>query len=62
MGLERVELYLADKENKKVERVRDWLFHKLNKSKPDISDTFQRGCPDVVPGLTGKPWWYFLTY
>lgn len=24
---------------------------------PDVVHQRQRGCPDIVPGLTQKPWW-----
>jgi len=48
---------VADKHNKKVDRVREWLMKKIN-GKMVISDLpFQKGCPGIVPGLRGKPWW-----
>lgn len=48
---------IADKNNLKVERVRGWLFHKINGQKVPTEFPLQKGCPDIVPGLTATPWW-----
>ena len=48
---------LADRGNDKVVRVRDWLFHKINSQRVGTEFPMQRGCPDIIPGLTARPWW-----
>ena len=40
-----------------MKRAREWLFHKLNK-KIILSDLeFQKGCPEIIPGLSQHPYW-----
>jgi len=48
---------IANKDNAQVERVRDWLFAKMNKQKVPSIYPLQKGCPDIIPGLTATPWW-----
>jgi len=48
---------IAARDNMKVERIRNWLFNKLNGVRQDTPLIYQRGCPDIVPGLTATPWW-----
>lgn len=49
---------IGDPNNKNVDRAREWIFMRLNGKKlPDLYHLRQLGCPDLVPGLTIKPWW-----
>jgi len=49
---------IADKTNHSVDRIRDWLFAKLNNKICPASDPMQSGCPEIIPGLRAKPFWY----
>ena len=40
-----------------VERIKNYLLAKLNKQHILPSHLGQKGCPDIIPGLTAKPWW-----
>lgn len=48
---------IADKDNKKVNRVREWFIYKLNKRRVISKLPLQRGCPNIIPGLRAHPWW-----
>ena len=49
---------VGNPENKKVERLREWLFMRMNGSRmPAKYHPRQLGCPDLVPGLSLKGWW-----
>lgn len=49
---------VADRNNDKVDRVREWIVKKINGVKiPPIVEG-QKGCPGIVPGLRAKQWWY----
>ena len=50
----------ADKESKKVDRIREWLFAKMNKNNfsKNYWNPFQIGCPEIIPKLTARPFWY----
>lgn len=49
---------LADKSNPNVEHIRPWILAKINQTHIAPSNPLQKGCPDIVPGLRAKPWWY----
>ncbi len=49
---------VGNPENKVVERVREWLFMRMNGQRmPEKYHPRQLGCPDLVPGLSIKGWW-----
>ena len=48
---------VGNKENKEVDRIRAWLFAKLNKKFVKPQQEMQFGCPDITPGLRAQPWW-----
>jgi aspartate beta-hydroxylase len=53
--------YIREKiisKSKDAEHVIKWVMMRVNKkSLPDVYDKNQLGCPDLVPGLTIKPFW-----
>jgi aspartate beta-hydroxylase len=53
--------YIREKiinKSKDGEHVTKWVMMRVNnKALPDIYDKMQLGCPDLVPGLTIKPFW-----
>lgn len=51
---------MGDKNNNKVDRIRPWLLAKINQSHVHPSNILQKGCPDIIPGLRAKPWWYTI--
>lgn len=53
---------MSDKNNKKIDRIRPWLLAKINQSYIPPSNVLQKGCPDIIPGLRAKPWWYIQFY
>ena len=49
---------VGNPKNKDVDRLREWLFMRLNGNKmPKVYHPRQLGCPDLVPGLPLKGWW-----
>lgn len=48
---------VGDRNNDKVDRVRQWIVKKINGVKAKPIHEGQRGCPGIVPGLRAKPWW-----
>jgi aspartate beta-hydroxylase len=38
-------------------RAREWLLLQINKRRCKDVPEWQRGCPDIVPGLRANPWW-----
>jgi aspartate beta-hydroxylase len=49
---------VGNPDNKDVDRLRDWLFMKMNGQRlPKVMHPRQLGCPDLVPGLSLKAWW-----
>lgn len=53
-----IKTHFSNKDNKDVDRVRPWLLSKINGQKIFPQDELQKGCPDIIPGLRAKPWWY----
>ena len=51
---------MGDKDNKKVDRIRPWLLAKINQTYIAPSNVLQKGCPDIIPGLRAKQWWYSI--
>ena len=49
---------IGDKENKKVERIREWILLQINKKKYEKIPEMQLGCPEIIPKLTASPFWY----
>lgn len=48
---------IADKSNTKVDRIRTWFFEALNGRLCKAETQGQVGCPGIIPGLRGQPWW-----
>jgi aspartate beta-hydroxylase len=51
---------MSDPESEEdLKRVKEWFFMQLNNTKPKSSTIppFQKGCPDIIPGLRAFPWW-----
>lgn len=49
---------VGNPKNTQVERLRDWLFMRMNGQKlPEKYHPRQLGCPDLVPGLSLKGFW-----
>jgi len=53
-----IKVKVSDDSSDDCTRARDWLFMRLNGVKlPKEYHKRQLGCPDLVPGITIKPWW-----
>jgi hypothetical protein len=49
---------IGNQNDKTVDRLREWLYMRVNGKKlPAKYHPRQLGCPDLVPGLSLKPWW-----
>jgi hypothetical protein len=47
-----------DKENHEADRLKQWILLRVNgKFHPKNIDLNQKGCTDIVPGLTIRGWW-----
>jgi hypothetical protein len=57
-----IKVHFSDKNNSKVDRIRPWLLAKINNSHIPPASSLQKGCPDIIPGLRAKPWWYIWAY
>ena len=49
-ALKFIQSNIANKEKKEVDRLRNWIFLKLNKQKYTQGPELQQGCPDIIPG------------
>lgn len=45
-----------------MDRIRPWLLAKINNTHIPPESPLQKGCPDIIPGLRAKPWWYIRVY
>jgi hypothetical protein len=51
------ELMLPENDEK-LKHVRAWMLMKLSgRYRPEDYDPRQKGCPDLIPGLTAQPVW-----
>jgi aspartate beta-hydroxylase len=49
---------MGDPDNTHLSRIKDWLLLKINKkSRARPLNDWQKGCPDIVPGLRALPFW-----
>ncbi len=53
-----IKTHFGNKDSKEVDRIRPWLINKINGKHVPSQDVMQKGCPDIIPGLRAKPWWY----
>jgi hypothetical protein len=52
-----IKTHFSNKENKAVERIKNWFFSKINGKRIPPVNPLQKGCPDIIPGLRAQPWW-----
>ena len=50
---------LATDSTQDLARVKGWLMRKMNhvRSRPELADEWQKGCPELIPGLRSRAFW-----
>ena len=48
---------MAEDESGNLTRIRSWVIMKTNGRKGKPANEYQRGCPEIIPGLRGKEFW-----
>lgn len=51
-----IKKHMGEQTDSAFDHARGWLLSKINKSAPTPSEG-QEGCPDIIPGLRGSPFW-----
>ena len=61
MAMAFIKKNVGTDKSENCKRVRSWLLNKIN-SKRSASTEGQKGCPDIIPGLSAYPFWYVNYY
>ena len=48
---------MSDAPQAEFEHARGWLVNLMNSSRPAPPTEWQRGCPEIIPGLEASPFW-----
>lgn len=56
-----IKTHLGNEKSNAIDHLKPWLLAKINGQKIPPKEEMQKGCPDIIPGLRAKPWWYNIS-